>query len=382
MALSSQPSQAAVVVEAVQSRRQQKQFLQFPFDHYAGDPNWTPPLRTNEKELVGFKPHPFYNDATSQAFVALRGGRVVGRILALVNHAHNRYYNEQRGFFGFFESIDDENVAHTLFGAAGDWLRGQGMTAIRGPVNPSLNYECGLLIDGFDTPATFMITYNAPYYPRLVESDGFEKSQDLLSFMGHVDMLSTLDKKLEFVTREAASRFNIKVRPVNTRKFADDMESFLHIYNESLVGTWGFVPLSAAEVHHMGAGMKHLIVPELAIMAEVEGRVVGTTFGLLDYNPRIKEMNGRLFPFGFLKLLFGRRKLKRVRLLATNVLPEFQRWGVGLVLVSAILPKVLEWGIQEGEFSWVLESNHLSRKTLERGGALLSKTHRIYDKML
>jgi GNAT superfamily N-acetyltransferase len=371
-----------ISVHPVASRRDRKQFLLFPWQHYRGDPNWIPPLRQNQKELVGFARHPFYDDAEAQAFLATRNGEICGRILALVNHAHNRHYNEQRGFFGFFETTEDKAVAHGLLDAASGWLRSKGQQTVRGPVNPSLNYECGLLVEGFTTPPTFMMTYNKPFYGELIESYGFEKSQDLYAFWGHVEMLKSLDAKLAFVVREAAERFNIKVRPFNPKKFREELDAFLHIYNESLAGSWGFVPLSKSEGKHMGAGLKHLIVPDLAIMAEVDGRVVGSTFGLLDYNPRIKQMDGRLFPFGFLKLLRRRRELKRIRLLSTNVLPEFQRWGVGLVLVNAIVPKVLDWGIEEGEFSWVLESNHLSRKTLERGGAIRAKTYRIYDREL
>lgn len=371
-----------VVVAPVFERFERKLFLEFPWRHYRGDANWVPPLRQNQKELVGFARHPFYDDAVGQAFLAMRDGEVCGRVLALVNHAHNRHYGEKRGFLGFFESVDDREVAHGLFDAACGWLRSQGMTAVRGPANPSLNYECGLLVEGFDSPPTFMITYNKPFYGDLFESYGFEKTQDLYSFWGHIDMLKSLDKKLTFVVQEAAERFNIKVRPFNPKRFGEELETFLDIYNQSLVGTWGFVPLSKAEGKHMGAGLKHLIVPELAILAEVDGRVVGGTFGLLDYNPRIKQIDGRLFPFGFLKLLMRRREIKRVRLMSTNVLPEFQRWGVGLVLVNGIVPKVLEWGIEIGEFSWVLESNHLSRKTLERGGAKRDKVFRIYDRGL
>ncbi len=373
-------SQVSVI--PVQTRRDRKQFLHFPWQHYRGDPNWIPPLRQNQKELVGFAKHPFYDDAEAQAFLATRGGEVCGRILALVNHAHNGHYNEQRGFFGFFESTDDQAVAHGLLDAAAGWLRSKGQQTVRGPVNPSLNYECALLVEGFDTPPTFMMTYNKPYYGELIESFGFEKTQDMYAFTGHVDMLKSLDEKLSFVVREAASRFNITVRSFNPRRFREELETFLGLYNETLEGTWGFVPISKAEATHIGAGLKHLIVPDLAIMAEVDGRVVGSTFGLLDYNPRIKQMDGRLFPFGFLKLLTRRKQLKRVRIMSTHVLPEFQRWGVGLVLVNGLVPKVLDWGIEEGEFSWVLESNHLSRKTLERGGAIRAKTYRIYDKEL
>jgi GNAT superfamily N-acetyltransferase len=368
-----------VTIQPVNSWRQRRQFLNLPWQLHKYDPNWVPPLRGHQKEMVGFAHHPFYDDAARQAFLAYRGGRPAGRVLAIVNHAHNRRYDEQRGFFGFFESIDDREVSRGLFDAARDWLKSQGMRFMRGPTNPSLNYECGLLIEGFDSPPTFMMTYNPAYYPALVEDYGFNKTQDLYSFVGHVDMLGSLDKKLDFIVHEAKQRFNIRTRPLDKRRFAEELQSFLCIYNESLVDTWGFVPLSAAEAKHLGAALRRLIVPELAIAAEVDGKMIGGTFGMLDYNPRIKQIDGRLFPFGFIKLLGNRRELKRVRLISTNVLPEYQRWGVGLVIMNGLVPHVLGFGIQEGEFSWVLESNHLSRKTLEKGGAIRNKTFRIYD---
>ena len=154
---------------------------------------------------------------------------------------------------------------------------------------------------------------------------------------------------------------------------------FLSIYNRSLVNTWGFVPMSPGEVDHMADGLRHLIVPEMTIAAEIDGQVVGAAFGLPDYNPRIKEIDGRLFPFGFLHLLRNRRAIKRIRLISTNVLPEYQRFGIGLVLMHGLVPKAMEWGLQEAEFSWVLESNSLSYGSLKKGGAKITKTYRLYD---
>ncbi len=368
-----------LAVRPVTTRRQQKQFLDFPWQLYRDDPHWIPPLRLNQKELVNYKRHPFYDRAAIQTFVAYRGEEVCGRIAALVNHTHNERYNEQRGFFGFFESVDDQQVADGLFGAARQWLREQGMTAIRGPANPSLNYECGLLVDGFDSSPFFMMTYNPPYYAQLIENYGFRQTQDLYAYWGHIEMLDSLDEKLTFITDAARERFEIHIRPIDKRRFREDVKTFLDIYNKSLAGTWGFVPLSDAEIAHLSAGLRHLIVPELALMAEVNGKPIGAVFGLLDYNPRIREINGRLFPLGFLRLLANRQSIKRVRLIAANVVPEYQRWGVGLVLLSGLVPHIRRWGIQEVEFSWVLESNKLSRGSLERGGAKHSKTYRLYD---
>lgn len=368
-----------VVIKPVTTWWEKRQFLHLPWELYRGDANWVPPLRQNQKELVGYAHHPFYDHNQIQTFLALQNGKPVGRIAALTNAAHIERYNDARGFFGFFETIDDQRVATGLLDAARKWLADRGLTRIRGPINPSLNYELGTLVDGFFEPPTFMMTYNQPYHDRLIQGAGFVKSQDMYAFWGHVEMLQGLDKKMEFVTNEAIRRFNIKIRPINRKKFKEEVRMFLHIYNASMAGTWGFTPLSDAEISHAAAGMQQLIVPEMTTVAEVDGRPVAAVFGMLDYNPRIKLIDGRLFPFGFIRLLWNRRGIKRVRLISTNVLPEYQRWGLGLVVMSRLVPEVIKWGIQEAEFSWVLESNHLSFKTLQRGGAKLTKTYRVYD---
>jgi len=370
---------ADVVVRPVETRAQQKRFVNLPWRIYRDDPCWMPPLIMSQEELLGFRPCPFYEKSKSRSFLATRGGTDVGRITAIVNAGHIERYNEQRGFFGFFECDDDPAAAKALFDAAKDWLHAQGMRTIRGPANPSLNYECGLLIEGFDTPPFFMMTHNKPYYARLIEANGFGKIEDLYAFWGKLSMLSSLDSKLGVMVEGVKERFGVKVRPLDRSRFDEEVRMFLDIYNSSLGGTWGFVPLSPAEVKHMAASLKHLIVPELALVAEVDGKPIGSVFCLLDYNPRIKAINGRLFPFGFLKLLWNKKAIKRMRAISTNVIPEYQAWGVGLVLMAALVPQLYAWGMDEVEFSWVLESNHLSKRTLERGGAKVSKKYRIYQ---
>lgn len=372
---------ADVVVKPVASRGERKQFLQLPWELYRNDPNWIPPLLMNQKELLGYKHHPFYDDAEIQTFLAMQDGRPVGRIAAIVNHAHNRRHSERRGFFGFFESIDDGQVAAALFDAARRWFAERDIHQLRGPCNPSLNYECGLLVEGFDSAPFFMMTHNLPYYGRLIESCGFAKTQDLLAFYGNRDMIAHLDKKLAYIADQAVQRFNIVIRKLNRKRFVEDVRTFLQLYNDSLGATWGFVPLSEGEIQHLAKSMRFLIEPDLAVFAEVDGKPIGAAFGLLDYNPRIKEMNGRLLPLGFLKLITGHRQLKRMRVLSTNVIPEYQRWGVGLSLADEIKRQVIEWELDHIEFSWVLESNQLSRRTLEKGGAHLYKRYRLYDSM-
>lgn len=370
---------SSLTVKPVETRKEKSQFFKFPWKLYRDDPNWIPPLRQAQLELLNYKHHPFYDNAEIQTFLALRDGQPCGRVAAIINNMHNERHKEQRGFFGFFECIDDQEVANGLFDAARDWFAQREITTIRGPVNPSMNYECALLIDGFDSPPTFMMTYNPPYYPTLIENWGFSKTQDMYAFWGHVDMLATQDKKLRFIADEVYRRFDIKWRQLDRSRFAEDVRTFLDIFNRAMDGSWGFVPMSEGEIDHMSAGLKHLIVPEITAAADIDGKTIGAVLGLLDYNPRIRRINGRLFPFGFIRLLANKKAIKRVRLLSANVVPEFQKWGVGLALLDQLLPSVLEFGIQEGEFSWVLESNHLSYGSLKRGGAKITKTYRLYD---
>lgn len=358
-----------------------KRLLLYPWDLYKNDPYWIPPLLAEERGLLGYSNDPFYDRNKIKTFMAIRNGEIVGRIAAILNVGHLERYNDGVGFFGFFESIDDQNVANLLFAAASEWLKEQGVTVVRGPMNPSMNHTVGLLIDGFDSSPFFMMTYNPPYYQKLIENAGFEKSQDLFSFWGKIDMLPGVQKRFLHTAEMIQERFNVKLRHLNKKRFTDDYEMFLNIYNRSLTNTWGFVPMSEREIKAMAVSLKYLMIPELAIVAEIDGQPIGASFCLPDYNPRIKAINGRLFPFGFIKLLRHREEaIKRIRVISTNVLPEYQMSGLGLVLLNALVPKALECGVEEAEFSWVLESNRFSRGSLEKGGAVCNKTYRVYDR--
>jgi GNAT superfamily N-acetyltransferase len=373
---------STVRIIPVSSRREQREFLNLPWQLYRGDANWIPPLRLDQRGLVGFRSHPFHQAADTQAFIAVCDGETRGRVLAVVNHAHNRWHKDKLGFFGFFESIDDVAVSTPLMETACHWLADRGMTAVRGPTNPSINYEWGLLIDGFDSPPMFMMTYNRTYYAQLIEAAGFSKAHDLYAYWGHVDMLDSMSKKHQQIDESIRDRFGITLRPLDRKRFRSEVEMFLDIYNQALSATWGFVPLSQPEIQVLAGQLRHLIVPDLSVVAEVDNQPIGVIFGLLDYNGRIREIDGRLFPFGFLKLLTRRREIKRMRVVSANVLPVYQGWGVGITLARGLIEPVLRNGLEEVEFSWVLESNDLSRKTLEKAGARRYKTYRLYQRDL
>ena len=369
----------ALLVQPVATRRQKKQFLGFPWKLYCDDPNWIPPLRTDQKELVGYKRHPFYENNRVQTFLAYRGKEIRGRIAAIFNRDHIEHRDERRGFFGFFECVDDQEVATGLFDAARGWLAEQDVHCMRGPANPGMNYVWGTLVEGFDSPPAFMMPYNPDYYPRLIEEFGFRKSQDLYAYWANIDMLPSSSAKFGPIVEQIVERYEIRTRPLNRSRFREDVEAFLSIYNRSMTNHWGFVPMSREEVRHMAASLRFVIAPDMAVGAEIDGKLVGVVFCLPDYNPRIKQIDGRLFPLGFIRLLLGKRKIKKIRLLAANVVPEYQLLGVGMVLLRALVPKGLEWGFEEVEYSWVAESNRLSRGSLEKGGAKRIKTYRVYD---
>jgi len=367
----------AVEVRSVTTWRDRRAFINFPWTHYRNDPNWVPPLRLLVKELVGYSRHPFHEIAEVATFLARKDGVICGRIAAIVNHEHNRMYNEQRGFFGFFESIDDPKVAHALFDEALKWLQARGIHLVRGPANPSMNYECGLLVDGFESPPTFLMTYNPPYYERLIESYGFVKSQDLLAYTGSREQLPKVEDQLGGLVEQAQRRCEANIRPMHGTK--KDIEVFLELYNRSFEAMWGFVPLTRHEVTEFVNTLKWIVHPELAMVAEVDGRGVGAVIGLPDYNPRIKQIDGRLLPFGFIRLLAKKKDIRRIRVISINVLPEYQRWGLGLVLLKALVPKALEMGVEEAEFSWIAESNMIPRMGMEKANVKLTKTYRMFD---
>ncbi|HEY2411274.1 MAG TPA: N-acetyltransferase [Pirellulaceae bacterium] len=373
---------SSLLVEPVRTWWQRRQFVRLPWNIYRGDPHWIPPLLGNQNEMLNYTHSPFYDDAEIQTFLAKRNGAVVGRIAAIINHAHNRRFQEQRGFFGFFECEDDQQTAVAMFDAVKQWLRERQMSAVRGPVNPSMNHECGLLVDGFDASPTFMNTYNPRYYSALVEGCGFHKAQDQYALhLRSSDLAEVVAKRADFV-RQCQERLNVKLRPLDMRNFKADVRLFMETFNRAYQKVWGFVPLSSAEMDHLAKGFKALITPDLTTIAEVNGQAVAALLPLLDYNPRIKAINGRLFPFGFIRLLANRRAIKQIRVISAQVVPEFQRQGLGPILITQLLAAIQARGIEDVEFSTVIESNQLSYTTLRRIGAKITKTYRIYDSEL
>jgi len=354
-----------------------KQFVELPYTLYRNDPYWVAPLRIAVKELLDRRKHPFYANAEAEFFLARREGRVVGRIAAILDRTHNKVHGEQAGFFGFFESIDDGAVAEALLAQAREWVTGRGARFLRGPVNPSTNYECGMLIDGFDSSPMVMMTYNPRYYPALMEGVGLRKSKDLLAYRSHADRIDL--EKIDRLSQRVLKKNGVRVRPINMKDFANEVERVWQVYASAWSRNWGFVPMTREEFFAQGKEMKQILKPELVLIGEVGDRVVGFGLALPDINQALKPAGGSLFPTGLLKILYHQRLIKRVRVLALGVVPEHQASGLPAVFYATLVRNARKLGYGECEMSWILEDNVLMNRSLEVMGAKRYKTYRIYD---
>ena len=371
-----------ITVRAAVSSRDRRHFQRLPWTIYANDPNWVPPILSQERLLLGWKRHPFFDHAQMVTLLAERHGKVVGRVAVFINGVHNEKYHEKRGFFGFFECVDDVAVARELFAAGRAWLLQRGMTDWRGPVNPSLNYTCGLLIDGFTSPPVFLTTYNTRYYAALIEACGFAKTQDMYAYEMDVACLANLVDRYKPAVLSALDGGDLVVRRFDRSRFAAEIRTFLEIYNRALEGTWGFTPLQVREAEHIAAELGQIIAPEFAAFALVDGEVIGAVLALLDYNQIIRKLDGRLLPFGIFRLMWGQKRINVARGMAVMMVPGHQQSGLSVVLLDRLVEAAKPWGLKGWEFSWVLESNASSRGTLRRAGTKLTKTYRIYDRAL
>ncbi|MFB3828104.1 MAG: N-acetyltransferase [Bryobacteraceae bacterium] len=364
-------------VVPVHGRKELNEFLEFPYRLYHRHPFWVPPLRIAQRELFDRKKHPFYANATAEFLLARRQGRTVGRLAAILDRNFNRFHGEDAGFFGFFECEDDPPAASALFHASREWLHARGARIIRGPVNPSTNYECGLLIDGFDSLPMIMMPYNPPYYAQLVEGAGLRKAKDLYAYTVTADTVT--GEKTERVAARALEANAIRVRPISMEHFQDDVERVWGVYNGSWMRNWGFVPMTREEFVHTSREMKQILKPDLVLLGEVGDRVVGFALALPDINPALKQAKGRLFPLGWLKILYYGRLSTRVRVLALGVLKEYRTAGVAAAFYAALMRNGRRLGFRECEMSWVLEDNVLMNRSLKALGAKLSKTYRLYQ---
>ncbi len=379
-----------VRITPVTSEDQRKEFAKFPWRIYKDDPLWVPPIYMDHLALLTPGKHPFWEHADQQLFLANRGEELVGTISAHVNHRHNEIHGDKVGFFGFFETIDDQAVADELFDAASDWLREQGMDAIRGPENPSQNEEVGLLVDGFDEPRVVMMMYNPRYYQGLVEGSGFQKAQDLYAWDIETTIfdldVQKLPRKFVRVAEEAKKREGLVVRPLNMKQYDHDVALTKAIYNEAWEVNWGFVPFTDHEIEHLAKELKMILDPDLVIFVLVDGKPVGVGLTIPNvYQAMVKarpQPNNWSLPWTLAKFLWYRRKVDALRTLILGVVPEYRGMGIDALLYVESARAAFRKGYLRCEMSWILETNDMMNRILDRLGGEIYKTYRIYEKPL
>jgi GNAT superfamily N-acetyltransferase len=354
-------------------------FIDLPYRLHHGDPHFVPPLRREHRELFDRSRHPFFRHADGAFFLARRDGRVVGRIAAIVNHAHNRFHHDRVGFFGAFECENDRAVSDALLDHAARWLGQHGMDVMRGPATHSTNEECGLLIEGFDEPPVVGMPYNPPYYAALLEAFGLTKAKDLYAW--EIRANQAIPDKIRRVAEIVRKSTQVAIRQVNFRDYAEEIRRAMGVYNAAWTRNWGFVPLTEAEFVHGAKQLRPLLErqPEGALVAEVGGRAVGFCLAVLDVNQVLARVpGGRLFPFGFWTLMRGLRRVDQARIMALGVRPEFRHRGVDALLYLELLERGRRLGYRRAEIGWTLEDNRVMNRAILLGGRH-HKTYRLYD---
>lgn len=366
-------------VRPVAGRRDLRRFVRLPWRIYAANPCWVPPLLREQSRLLTPAGNPFFHHSRAGLFLAWRGDEVVGRIAAIENRRHLETYGDATGFFGFFESIDDGEVAGALLEAAAGWARERGLRSLRGPTSFTINDECGVLLDAYDLPPVVLMPYNPPYYPRRIEEQGFVKAQDLYAY--RMEAPPEMPARLR-AARELAGARGVAVRKIDLRRFDEELARVHAIHSRAWAENWGAVPLTWQEVRDLGERLLPVVDPDLVFLAEKEGEPVGVMISIPDVNQALGHLNGRLFPLGLAKLLWYRRCIDALRVLIMGVVAEHRHEGVDAALYAATIEAAVPKGYRWGELSWILESNDSMRRVLERLGTTHYKTYRIYEKAL
>jgi len=368
----------SVEVRPVRGDREKDAFIRLPWRIYEGDPNWVAPLIRDMRTMLDPEEHPFHLHSDMQLYLARRNGEPVGRIAAIHNRRHVECHAEPVGFFGFFESVDEPEVAAALFDAARAWLRERGLETMRGPTSPSTNDISGLLVEGFDDPPMIMMAYNPPYYERLVTGAGFEEAMGLLAY---VLRDNRPPERLERGAELVKKRYGVSVRSIRMKEFDRELELVQRLYNAAWEDNWGFVPMTDEEFRFLAKELKPAVDPDLVLIAEdPEGEPIGFSLALPDFNRAIKHANGRLFPFGLLKILWHSRNIHRMRVLTLGLVEAWRGKGVDALMYYELFRRGAARGITVGEFSWILEDNEAMRRPLDRIGAEVYKRYALYDR--
>jgi hypothetical protein len=370
-------TEEGLYIQEVKDKQDLMTFIRFPWEIYKDDRYWVPPLIKDQ--LQKFSPaHPFRSHSEMILFMAKQGRKTLGTIAGIIDHHYVRGHEENAGFFGFFESVADPNVAEILLSKVRQWLKDHKMEKMVGPMNPSTNDECGLLVEGFQSSPCLMMTYNPPYYRALLEGYGLKKVMDLYAYW--LGTSSFVLGRLNRITGRLQKRGpQLWIRPINLRRFQDELKIIKTIYNDAWSKNWGFVPLTEEEINDLADHLKPLVVPELVLIAYVGEEPIGFAVSLPNYNEVLKHLNGKIGVLGTLKFLYYRRRIKTIRVMLLGVKQSFHKKGVEGFLYVETFKNAIKQGYFQSECSWILENNPLMQHGIEAMGGKRYKTYRIYE---
>ncbi|MDD4156048.1 MAG: hypothetical protein WC234_06290 [Endomicrobiaceae bacterium] len=360
----------------VKDNKQLLEFVKFPFHLYNDNNLWVPPLVSDQLALFN-KKNPFFEHSKAQLFYVTKGNKIVGRISAHTNKMHNNFHQDKKGFFGFFETINNIEVATLLLDNAIKWLKEQGCDVVSGPYNFTTNDECGLLVEGFETSPFVMMPHNFEYYQELMEKYGLTKAMDLYAWLLESD---TMPPFLDAVGKRLNKSNQFTVRCLNKNNLKKDIETVFEIYQKAWEMNWGFVPMTETEFNHLVKTLLPIVNPNLVFIAESEGKPAGFSVALPDYNVLLKKLNGKKSILGIIKYLYFKNKVNSLRVITMGVVKEYQGKGIDSLFYYHTWKNGMKLGFNRGEFSWVLETNSMMNKIAKHLGAHIHKVYRIYEK--
>jgi len=373
----------SIVVKEISSGKDIKQFINFPNDLYKGDKNYVPELYLNISEVLSRKKNPFFQHSDAKLFLAYKNDKIVGRIAFVKDNNYNAYHECNIGFFGFFDVINEFEVATALLDEAAKHARENGFDRILGPTNFTTNDTAGMLVEGYDRPPTVMMTYNKPYYNELVTRYGFGKEMDMYAYFIPSKDANEKSLRLASMLSERLSRKGITIRNIYKKKLNDELMIIKDIYKSAWEKNWGFVPPTDAEFNHLAEGLKLLIDKRYVFMAEKDGVPIGFGAAIPNINEITKDFKkGKLLPFNIFKLLIGKKKTNKIRIILLGVKEEYRKLGIEGVMFAKYIQAARDNGLEGGEASWILESNEMMVKAAENLNGSRTHTFRIYSKTL
>jgi GNAT superfamily N-acetyltransferase len=366
-------------IHRVQTKADLNSFIDLPYRFYRDDPVWVPPLRTELQGQFDPKRNPLLDHCTYGLFLLKDGDRVIGRIAAFVDQLAVDFWGEPIGLFGYYECIPDGAASRMLLEAAADWLRAHGMKAMRGPWT-FVSQEWGLVIEGFTPPPVIMAPYNPPFYADHMSAFGLKKIKDLLCWYCSASEGYQIPERILTLTDAVAERYGVRVRHVDMRRYDEEVQVFLDLSNRSIIDNWGYSPVTEAEAKAIARDLKQILQPKGVLFAEdSQGRPIGFAIALPDVNVLLKGLNGRLLPFGWIKLLRGLPRLRNYRLFALGVIPEYHGKGIDALIYRALYESLYTPDVWV-EINYVLEDNVPMTNAIRKLNAKPLRRYRIYQR--